>query len=53
MISGLVSIILGVMVLANFPQSAAVVLGILLAVELLSNGVSAIALALLTRRARP
>ncbi|MEP2531840.1 DUF308 domain-containing protein [Shimia sp.] len=49
MISGLVSIVLGVMVLSNFPQSATVVLGVLLGIELLSNGVSAIALAIVAK----
>ncbi|MGX9351212.1 HdeD family acid-resistance protein [Shimia sp. W99] len=50
MISGLVSIVLGVMVLSNFPQSAAVVLGVLLGIELLSNGISAIALAMIGKK---
>ena len=49
--SGLISIVLGVMVLSNFPQSATVVLGILLGIELLSNGISAIALAIVGRTA--
>ncbi|WP_435141184.1 HdeD family acid-resistance protein [Pseudopelagicola sp. nBUS_19] len=51
-LSGLVSIVLGVMVLSNFPQSAEVVLGIMLGIELLSNGVSAIALALVGKNAK-
>ncbi|MGR3637741.1 MAG: HdeD family acid-resistance protein [Shimia sp.] len=48
-LSAIVSLVLGAMVLSNFPQSAAVILGVLLAVELLSNGISAIALALVAR----
>lgn len=48
-LSGAVSVILGLMVLSNFPQSAAVLLGVLLAVELLSNGISAIALSFAVR----
>ncbi|SHJ00017.1 Uncharacterized membrane protein HdeD, DUF308 family [Shimia gijangensis] len=46
MFSGIISAFLGFMVLSNLPQSAATMLGVLLAVELLSNGVSMIALAL-------
>lgn len=45
LLSGAVSILLGIMVLANIPQSAAVLLGIMLAVELISTGVTALALA--------
>ncbi|MCV0396847.1 MAG: HdeD family acid-resistance protein [Rhizobiaceae bacterium] len=37
--SGIVSFALGLMILASFPWSATAVLGILLAVELISNGV--------------
>ncbi len=48
-LAGIVSLVLGVMILSNFPYSAAVVLGILLAIELLSNGASLIALALAAR----
>ncbi|SMP29183.1 HdeD family acid-resistance protein [Shimia sagamensis] len=49
LLSGLISVVLGLMVLNNFPQSAAVLLGVLLAIELLSNGISAIALAFAVR----
>ncbi|HUG60774.1 MAG TPA: DUF308 domain-containing protein [Methylomirabilota bacterium] len=49
--SGLLSIVLAVMIFTNFPQSAAVILGLFLAVELLSNGAAMIALGLLRREA--
>ena len=45
-LAGLVSLVLGAMILLNFPWSAAVVLGILLAVELISNGISLIVVSL-------
>ncbi len=50
-LSGVVSIALAVMILTDFPVSAAGVLGILLGVELLSNGVTSIAIGL-SREAR-
>jgi uncharacterized membrane protein HdeD (DUF308 family) len=37
--SGIVSIVLGVMIMAGLPQSSLQVLGILLGIELISNGV--------------
>lgn len=45
LISGLISLLLAVMIFMNFPQSAAVMLGIFLAVELISNGISLLVLA--------
>jgi len=50
-LSGAVSIILGVMIFANFPLSAVVVLGTFLAIELISNGLSLIVLSLARRSA--
>lgn len=48
-LSGIVSLVLGTMILTSFPFSAAVVLGILLAIELISNGTSLIVLGLAAR----
>jgi len=50
LLTGAVSILLAAMIIANFPASAATVAGVLLAVELISSGVAAIALALRLRR---
>jgi uncharacterized membrane protein HdeD (DUF308 family) len=44
-ISGAASLILGLMILRHFPASGAWALGLLLGVELLSNGLSSLALA--------
>jgi len=45
-LAGLVSIILSIMIFTNFPYASVVVLGIFLAIELISNGVSMVFLAL-------
>ena len=50
-LSGAISILLGIMIIADYPWSAAAVLGILLAVELLSNGIFLLAVALGLRKA--
>lgn len=42
LISGLISIALAMMIFTNYPQSATYILGVLLAVELVSNGISLI-----------
>lgn len=51
LVSGALSVVLAVMIFANFPQSAAVILGVLLAIELISNGVAMITLGSMRREA--
>lgn len=46
LLSGAISVLLGGMILASFPQSAMTIPGILLAIDLISTGVSMAALAL-------
>ena len=48
-LAGIVSLVLGGMILMSFPFSAAVVLGVLLAIELISNGISMISLGFVAR----
>jgi len=45
-VAGLLSIVLSVMIFSSFPWSGAVVLGVFLAIELISNGISLVFLAL-------
>ena len=53
LLSGAVSIVLAVMVFSDFPQSAAILLGVLLAVELLADGTAAVVYALMQRARQP
>lgn len=46
LLSGGLSIVMGAMILSNFPQSAVLVLGLYLAIDLISNGISLITLSL-------
>lgn len=50
LIAGALSLVLSVMIFSNFPWSSGVVLGAFLAIELISNGVSLIFLALDRRK---
>jgi uncharacterized membrane protein HdeD (DUF308 family) len=48
--SGMLSIVLGILIFRNYPEASLVTLGLFLAIELLSNGVSLIALSFDRRR---
>lgn len=50
LLSGVLSAVLAFMIFSNFPYSAATVLGLLLGIDLISNGVSVIAVALASRK---
>lgn len=52
LLSAVISVVLGVLILANFPVAAVTVLGVLLAVELISNGVLFLLLGLGMRGSR-
>jgi uncharacterized membrane protein HdeD (DUF308 family) len=52
LLSAVASLILGAMVLTNFPRSAEILLGILLAVELISNGIWLMAIGWVEREAK-
>lgn len=52
LLSGVLSGILGMMILANFHTASLVILGVLLAIELISSGVATIAMAFALRRLR-
>lgn len=53
LLSGAVSVLLGGMIIAGFPASATIVLGTLLAVDLLTSGVALVALGLALRTLKP
>lgn len=53
LLSGVVSIILAVLIFANFPEASAVALGLLLAIELMSNGLGLIVISLSRRKDQP
>jgi uncharacterized membrane protein HdeD (DUF308 family) len=51
-LSGAISIVLGLMILVNFPYSAVMVLGTFLAAELVLSGISAISLGWATKTSK-
>lgn len=53
LLSGAISVLLGGMIIAGFPTSATIVLGTLLALDLLASGVALVALGLTLRKLKP
>jgi uncharacterized membrane protein HdeD (DUF308 family) len=53
LISGVVSVLLAIMIFSNFPESAGITLGILLGVDLISNGAWLISLGAAIRKSDP
>ncbi len=51
MVSAILSILLGILILANFPVSAATILGLLLGIELLFSGIAMFGLSQAAKRA--
>jgi len=49
LIAGVISLAIGSLIFANFPEASSITLGILLAIELISNGISLIAYAFVRR----
>ena len=49
LIAGVISLAIGSLIFANFPEASSIALGILLAIELISNGISLIAYAFVRR----
>ncbi|KGQ70716.1 hypothetical protein A1D23_09515 [Chelonobacter oris] len=50
MFSGLLSVLLSIVIFANLPDAAATLLGLLLAIELISNGISLLTYAVIIKK---
>ncbi|MGR3807564.1 HdeD family acid-resistance protein [Pasteurella testudinis] len=50
MFSGLLSILISIVIFANLPNAAAMLLGLLLAIELISNGISLLTYAVIIKK---